>query len=120
MSTVLLVIHILLALGLVGIILLQRNEGGMGGLGGGGSNANMATSRSSANLLTRTTAILAAFFMANSVLLAIVNKNERSTLLDELPELPALEQPGDEQPLDQLPDLPALDGDAGGGEPEAE
>ncbi|HRQ83079.1 MAG TPA: preprotein translocase subunit SecG, partial [Azospirillaceae bacterium] len=71
METVILVIHLLLALALVGVILVQRSEGG--GLGiGGGTMGGMMTARGSANLLTRTTAILAACFMATSIILAIL------------------------------------------------
>ena len=86
MSTILLVIHILLAIALVGVILIQRNEGGMGGLGGGGGGG-MMTGRSAANLLTRSTAIIAALFMVNSVLLAIVAGIERGSFLDDAPAL---------------------------------
>src|SRR3989344_2901815 len=59
MTTVLLVIHLLLAITLVCIVLIQRSEGGALGMGGGGMGGFM-TSRSTANLLTRTTAVLAA------------------------------------------------------------
>ena len=55
MSTILLIIHLLIALTLVGVILLQRSEGGALGIGGGGMGGLMS-GRSSANLLTRTTA----------------------------------------------------------------
>jgi preprotein translocase subunit SecG len=83
MSTILLVIHILLAIALVGVILIQRNEGGLGGLGGGGGS--MMTGRAAANLLTRSTAIIATLFMVNSVLLAIVAGTERASFLDDEP-----------------------------------
>jgi protein translocase SecG subunit len=56
MMTLLLVVHILLALALTGVILVQRSEGGALGIGGGGG---FMTARGQANLLTRTTAILA-------------------------------------------------------------
>jgi preprotein translocase subunit SecG len=71
MQTVLLIIHLLIAIALVGVILLQRSEGGALGIGGGGGG-NLFTGRGSANLLTRTTAGLAAGFVATSMLLAIV------------------------------------------------
>ena len=59
MITVLLVIHLLIATAMVGVILIQRSEGGaLGGLGGG-TMGGMMTARGTANLLTRTTAILA-------------------------------------------------------------
>ena len=71
MTTIILVIHSLLALVLIGIVLIQRSEGGGLGIGGGGGSGFM-TARGSANFLTRTTAILAACFMATSLLLAIL------------------------------------------------
>ena len=77
MTTVLLVIHILLALALIGVVLLQRSEGGGlgiggGGGGGGGGMGGFLTGRGTANLLTRTTAILAAAFMITSLTLTIL------------------------------------------------
>jgi preprotein translocase subunit SecG len=65
----LLTVHILLAVALIGVVLLQRSEGGMGGLGGGGMSGFMTT-RGTANLLTRTTRWLAGAFMATSLVLA--------------------------------------------------
>ena len=70
MMTFLLVVHILLALALIGVILVQRSEGGALGMGGGGGG--FMTARGSANLLTRTTAIIAALFICSSVVLAIL------------------------------------------------
>lgn len=78
MTTVFLVIHILLALALIGVVLLQRSEGGGlgigggGGAGGGGGMSGFLTGRGTANLLTRTTAILAAGFMLTSITLTIL------------------------------------------------
>lgn len=75
MTTILLVIHLLIALALVGVILIQRSEGGaLGGLGGTAMGGVMS-GRGTANLLTRTTAILAAGFMLMSLLLAYVASN---------------------------------------------
>ena len=72
MITFLLVIHGLIALGLVGVILLQRSEGGALGIGGGGGGGLM-TARGAANLLTRSTTILAALFIITSILLAVLS-----------------------------------------------
>ncbi len=78
MTTVLLVIHVLLALGLVGSVLLQRSEGGALGIGGGGGGGGgLMSGRASANLLTRTTAVLAALFMLTSLSLTWLAANER-------------------------------------------
>jgi len=75
MTTVFLVIHLILAVALVTVILLQRSDGGaLGGLGGGDSSGfgNFLSGRQSANLLTRTTTILATCFIATSLVLAIL------------------------------------------------
>ena len=70
MATILLIIHILIALALIGVVLLQRSEGGALGIGGGGGG--FMTGRGAANLLTRVTAGLAAAFFATSLLLSLV------------------------------------------------
>ena len=77
MTTVILVIHLLLAIALVGSILIQRSEGGGlgmggGGGGGGGGMGGFMTGRAAANMLTRVTAGLAACFIATSLTLAIM------------------------------------------------
>ena len=98
MSTILLVIHLMLALALVGVILLQRSEGGALGIGGGGMGGLMS-GRSSANLLTRTTAFLAAGFVATSLLLAIVASYGTAprSILDQ-PAAPPAETPAPTTP----------------------
>ncbi len=79
MGTVILVIHLIIAIALVAIILLQRSEGGaLSGLGGG-SFGGLMSGRGTANLLTRTTAILATCFIGTSLVLAILAGNSRST-----------------------------------------
>ena len=70
MSTVLLLIHVMVAIALVGVVLLQRSEGGALGIGGGGGG--FMTGRSAGNALTKTTAILAACFFATSLALSIL------------------------------------------------
>lgn len=86
MITVLLVIHLLIATALVGVILIQRSEGGaLGGLGGG-SMGGLMTARGTANLLTRTTAILAVCFIGTSLLLAILaSRGGGGSILDTTP-----------------------------------
>jgi preprotein translocase subunit SecG len=103
MSTIVLVIHLLIAISLVGIILLQRSEGGalgMGGGGGGGGFGGLMTGRGSANLLTRTTAILAASFLGTSFLLAILASQDRgaSSILDVPSETAAPAVPAEPAP----------------------
>jgi preprotein translocase subunit SecG len=70
MATVLLVIHLMVAATLVGVVLLQKSEGGALGIGGGGGG--FLTGRGTANLLTRTTAGLAAAFFLTSILLTLL------------------------------------------------
>ena len=86
MTTVILVIHLILAIALVGIVLLQRSEGGVFGMGGGGGGmGGFMTGRGAADLLTRTTAIIAAAFMTTSLTLAILSTSEREagSILDQ-------------------------------------
>ncbi len=74
MQTVLLVVHLIVALGLIGVVLLQRSEGGalgMGG-GGGGGGGNLFSARGVGNALTRTTAYLAVAFFATSISLTLL------------------------------------------------
>ena len=75
MFNIFLIFHALLAIVLIVIILIQRSDGGaLGGIGGG-SFSGMVTGRSSANFLTKLTAIIAALFLGNSLLLAILSGN---------------------------------------------
>ncbi len=99
MNNVLLVIHLLIAITMIGVVLLQRSEGGGlgigGGGGGGGGMGGFLTGRGTANLLTRTTAILAAAFMVTSVTLTILagTSGERRSIIEDLPVSAPLEQP---------------------------
>ena len=69
MESVVLVIHLILALGLIGVVLMQRSEGG--GLGMGGGDA-MGGSRSAASALSKLTWILAIAFIVTSIALTII------------------------------------------------
>ena len=99
MINVLIVIHLILAISMIGIVLLQRSEGGGlgigGGGGGGGGMAGFLSGRGTASLLTRTTAILAAGFMVTSMTLTVIasQTTERGSLLDELPPSIPVEEP---------------------------
>jgi preprotein translocase subunit SecG len=96
MSNVILIVHLILAIALVGVVLLQKSEGGALGIGGGGGMSGFLTGRSTANLLTRTTAILAALFIVTSLALAKLAGMERAgeSILDAPPP-PAQEQPAE-------------------------
>jgi preprotein translocase subunit SecG len=74
MQTVIIVIHLMIVIAMIAVILLQRSEGGGLGIGGGGGG--MFTARGSANLLTRSTTVLAAIFFATSLLLGILAKDQ--------------------------------------------
>jgi preprotein translocase subunit SecG len=76
MSTVLLLIHVMIALAMVGVVLLQRSEGGALGIGGGGGGGGFMTGRSAGNALTKTTAVLAACFFATSMALSILASHQ--------------------------------------------
>ena len=95
METLVLTIHILIALGLVITVLLQRSEGGglgIGGGGGGGGGGGFMTARGTANLLTRLTTILAVGFFTTTVTLAIMagaGKEPVSIVDDVIKEAPA-------------------------------
>lgn len=93
METVLIVIHLMIVLALVGVVLLQRSEGGGLGIGGG---SGFMTARGAANALTRATAILAAAFFVTSLGLSLIARYG-------------------EQPIDILERLPAGQQEQGGG-----
>jgi preprotein translocase subunit SecG len=77
MANVLIVAYLLIVLAMIAVILLQRSEGG--GLGMGSSSTGLISVRGSANLLTRTTAILAALFFATAIALTILSELDRGT-----------------------------------------
>lgn len=89
MSAVLLVVQLLLALGLIGVVLIQKSDSDGFGLGsGGGGGMGMFSARGQANFLTRSTAILATLFILNSLALSIIaaNSSDRGSLADRLEE----------------------------------
>ncbi|UXM94090.1 preprotein translocase subunit SecG [Bartonella sp. HY329] len=85
MQTVVIVIHLLIVIALVGVILIQRSEGGGLGIGGG---SGFMTARGTKNALTRFTAILAACFFLTSIILTVlqsVSGHRSSSELDNVP-----------------------------------
>lgn len=110
-ASVLLVAYLLIVIALIAVILLQRSEGGALGIGGG-SNQFM-TARGSANLLTRTTAILATLFFAIAIGLTILAELDRGSqsILDRAQQT----QDGNAtQPTSVLDALNQLQGDTTG------
>ena len=84
METVIIVIHLMIVIALVGVVLLQRSEGGGLGIGGG---SGFMTARGAANALTRSTGILAAAFFSTSLILSVIARySDRPTdILDRVP-----------------------------------
>lgn len=84
MENVVLIIHLLLALGLIAVVLMQRSEGGGLGMGGGGGGA--MSGRAAATALSKVTWILAAAFIVTSVTLTIIaaQKASGTSVIDRL------------------------------------
>ena len=103
MELVLLIFHALLAIILIIVVLLQRAEGGALGIGGGSDGMSP---RGSADILTRTTAIIAVLFVVTSISLTIISmkSSDRSLSFDEIEDI-SIEK---ELP-DNVPELPQLD-----------
>lgn len=103
MATVILVIHLMIAAALVGVVLMQKSEGGALGMGGGGgAGGGFLTGRGTANLLTRTTAGLAAAFFLTSVILTVL-ANQRTggpSVLDAAKPAAGTSAPATEKPAD--------------------
>ena len=108
MDTVILVIHLMIAAALVGVVLLQRSEGGALGIGGGGGGGGgFMTGRGAANFLTRVTALLAAAFFGTSIILSILAKNTvtPTSILDNVKtEQPAGKTDGKSKPAGNVLD----------------
>lgn len=111
MQTVLIVIHLMVVLALVGVVLLQRSEGGGLGIGGG---SGFMTARGAANALTRATAMLAVAFFATSLALSLLARYGEQPLdiLDRVPQANEQGEPsggvldqlgGSAEPTDQAP-----------------
>lgn len=116
MQTVLIVVHLLVAMALIVIVLLQRSEGGALGIGGSGSGlGGLFSPRGAASTLTRTTAILGFLFLLTSLSLTWLSLGTRrpTSILDTAPArtapagVPSLPAPGGPAPaLPQLPSVP--------------
>ncbi len=99
MGTLLLVIHLLVAIFLVGVILLQRSEGGaLDGLGGGSGANSFLSVRGKGNLLTKTTAVLATLFILTSIALSLYYKDSGPKAASILEASPAPTAPAPVQP----------------------
>lgn len=104
MYSFILVVHIILAVCLVALVLMQRSEGSsLGGLGGGNSAANFMTGRSVTNMLSKSTAILAVLFVITTLTLGILAKRqtEHKIVLDIEPPVAAASAVPNEVPATQ-------------------
>jgi preprotein translocase subunit SecG len=112
MTTVLLIIHLFVTLALIGVVLIQRSEGGGLGIGSSQGMGSFMSGRGTANLLTRTTAILATVFMLLSLTLALMNRGTtgmgRSLLEGSPPASAPASQPPALAPLPATPTGPAV------------
>ena len=112
MTTVLLIIHLFVTLALIGVVLIQRSEGGGLGIGSSQGMGSFMSGRGTANLLTRTTAILATAFMLLSLTLALMNRGTTGighSLLEGSPPASApAGQPPAPAPLPATPAGPAV------------
>ncbi len=93
MTTVLLLIHLFVTLALIGVVLIQRSEGGGLGIGTSQGMGGFMSGRGTTNLLTRTTAFLGTAFFALSLTLALLNRGTMGTgrsLLDTPVTLPPI------------------------------
>jgi len=121
MATILLVIHLMIAVTLVATILLQRSEGGALGIGGGGGGG-LVSNRAAGNMLTRSSGILAGMFFLTSIGLTLLAREESraTSILDAVPAavtepaavgeaIPAIPAPaplGAEEPVSDVPSVP--------------
>ncbi len=103
MQNVVLIIHLLLAVTLIGLVLLQRSEGGGLGMGGGGGGGGAMSGRAAASAITKLTWILSIAFICTSLGLTIlqVQKSSGSSVLDQL--MPITEQSSTQSADDLLP-----------------
>ena len=115
MENVLLIIHLILALALIGVVLLQRSEGGGLGMGGGGGGGGLVSSRSAATALGKVTWALAVAFICTSLTLTIIaaQNSSGSSVLDRI----GVPTPADDNSLLPSGDalLPPVPGESGGG-----
>lgn len=123
MENVLLIVHLILALCLIGVVLLQRSEGGGLGIGGGGG---AMTGRTPITPLGKLTWVFAVAFICTSIALTIVaaQNSANSSVLDRLRDAPTTQEPADGLLPPPVPSgdslLPPSQGDAPALPPRAE
>jgi preprotein translocase subunit SecG len=109
MQTVLLVVHLIIAIALIGVVLLQRSEGGALGIGGGNAGS-LFSARGVGNTLTRTTAVLALIFFMTSIGLTLLATRTGGGSIFDRPGATQQNQGGTQAPAGNsggvLPQLP--------------
>jgi preprotein translocase subunit SecG len=86
MLDILLVVHIVIAILLISVILLQKSStDGLGSLGGGG-NSGFVTAKTAANFMTKLTIALAALFLINSIVLANLSTKKHTSIIEKIQE----------------------------------
>ena len=111
MESVLVVVHLFLAIGLVGLILIQHGKGAdMGAAFGSGASATVFGSRGASNFLSRTTAVLAAAFFVTSLTLAYfaMQSDEPETLMESAPPAAIETVVPEAPPASDLPSVPEV------------
>jgi preprotein translocase subunit SecG len=106
MTAVLLIIHLFVTLALIGVVLIQRSEGGGLGIGSSQGMGAFMSGRGTANLLTRATAILATVFMALSLTLALLNRGTTGVGRSLLENPPPASTPAPSTPAPTPPPAP--------------
>ncbi|WP_135466581.1 preprotein translocase subunit SecG [Crenalkalicoccus roseus] len=103
MATILLILHLFVTLALIAVVLLQRSEGGGLGIGSSQGMGAFMTGRGTANLLTRTTAVLGTLFFLLALALALLGRGtvQPRSILDAPP--PAATAPAAPQPAPAVP-----------------
>lgn len=115
MEHVILIIHLILALSIIGLVLLQRSEGGGLGIGGGGGGLGaFASAGSTANVLTRATAFCAVAFFCTSLTLAVLagTGTRSSSLLENLDNSPVAVDTQGKSDDNKIPDAKATGSDS--------
>jgi preprotein translocase subunit SecG len=87
MENIILIIHVVIAVLLIGSVLLQRSEGGALGIGAG--NDSLMSSRSASDFLTKFTSVMAIFFIITSISLTIIHKKDKpsGSIIDKIEKL---------------------------------
>lgn len=113
METIVLIIHVLLAAGIIALVLLQQGKGAEAGASfGGGASQTVFGSQGSGSVLGRVTAILAAGVFATSFVLAVFAKNKAASVGDAgIPAAEVIEAAADQATAQELP---AADNSAAG------